>query len=391
MIIDEADVVKRVEEYFFSSKLREIANMRKQGIPVINLGIGSPDSPPHVSVLNAMHESLDNPGAHGYQAYKGNENLLDSMASWYNKFFGLQLIGNEHFLPLNGSKEGISFILHAFINPGDKVLIPNPGYPTYTSAALLHYAEVDYYALRSENYYYPDFDLLEKQITPRTKIIFLNYAHMPTGAPATIEVFDKFVSLAKKYKILLVNDNPYIFLHDKQLSIFAVEGAMDVAIELNSLSKSHNLAGWRVGMAVGAPDYIKLLLKMRSNANSGHFLPIQHAAIEAMNLPDEWYAEQLAIYKRRREIIFPLLRFIDAEFIENQAGMFVWAKIPKQFDSGAALADFILKKAFVFVTEGAVFGSEGEQYFRISLSINDKELSDAAMRIKDLWLKEGYK
>ena len=388
MIIDEADVVKRVDEYFFSSKLRELANLKQKGYPIINLGVGSPDLPPHQEVVAEMKEQLIMNNSHGYQTYKGNSNFLIALQTWYKQYFNVNLNSESNFLPLNGSKEGISFILHSFINPGDSVLVPNPGYPTYKAASLLNYANVDYYELKAENNFYPDFDALEAQIKSNTKIIFLNYANMPTGVPATKKVFSEFVRIAKKHNVLLVNDNPYVFLHHEQLSIFSVEGALEVAIELNSLSKSHNLAGWRIGMAVANVDYINVLLKMRSNVNSGHFLPIQEAAVKALNLPKEWYVKQQNIYFRRRAIFEQVLSDLGCEFVPNQGGMFVWAKVPDGFTSGSEFSDFLLYEGNVFVTPGIIFGSQGEKYFRISLSISDSELKEAANRIVSVMTKK---
>jgi aspartate/methionine/tyrosine aminotransferase len=246
---------------------------------------------------------------------------------------------------------------------------------------------VEYYTLKAEDQFYPDFEQLERLIKPETKIIFLNYPHMPTGVPATLELYQRFVDFAKKHKVLLVNDNPYVFLHKEQLSIFSAEGASEVAIELNSLSKSHNLSGWRVGMAVASNDYIKVLLKMRSNVNSGHFLPIQEASIKALNSPDSWYTEIKEVYNRRRSLFLPVLEKIGCEVMPGQAGMFIWAKVPKAFKTGAEFMDFILKETYVFVTAGNIFGSEGDGYFRISLSLSDAELEEAAKRMESVMKK----
>ncbi len=383
MIIPTAEVINRVDEYFFSSKLRMIADMKKQGKPVINLGIGSPDGSPAQEVLDEFIYTVKNENAHGYQAYKGNPDFLSALAGWYSEHFKVELNSLENVLPLAGSKEGLSFILHAFINPGDEVLVPNPGYPTYTSASLLHYAEVKYYNLMPERNYQPDFDELQKLVSDRTKILFLNYPHMPTGMPATVELYQKFVDFAHNHKILLVNDNPYVFLHEKQISIFNAQGAFDVAIELNSLSKSHNLAGWRIGMAVAKKEYIDILLKMRSNMNSGHFLPFQAAAIKALSLPEKWYEQQRVHYNSRRRVVNDSLHKMGFHIPEGQAGMFVWAKIPDRFESGEQLADLLLENTYVFVTNGILFGSQGDKFIRISLCSNKNVLKEALTRIEN--------
>ncbi len=383
MVILTADVVNQVDEYFFSSKLRQIAEMRENGIPVINLGIGSPDGAPEANVISEFIEFVKKSNVHGYQAYKGNSDFLQAMANWYNRHFHISISAQENILPLAGSKEGISFILHAFINPGDEVLVPNPGYPTYTSASRLQYAKVKTYDLLAEKNYQPDFDALKQLITDKTKILFLNYPHMPSGVPANADLYQKFVNFAHEHRILLVNDNPYVFLHQKQLSIFSAEGAMDVAIELNSLSKSHNLAGWRIGMAVANKDIIDVLLKMRSNVNSGHFLPFQAAAIKALAVSDAWYEQQRQHYNTRRKLVNSELEKMNFIIPQGQAGMFVWAKIPKGFENGEKLADFVLENAQVFITNGILFGSNGDKYIRISLCSPKDVLIEALKRIHE--------
>jgi len=384
MIIPTADVINRVDEYFFSSKLRLIAEMKQKGLPVINLGIGSPDGKPDEDVISELINTVKRSDVHGYQAYKGSPEMLEAMANWYSKHFKFDLDGLKNILPLSGSKEGLSFILHSFINPGDEVLIPNPGYPTYTSASLLHYANTVFYNLDENHNYQPDFNELQKLVTPKTKILFLNYPHMPTGIPATLELYQKFVDFAIRNKILLVNDNPYVFLHEKQLSIFNAKGAKQVAIELNSLSKSHNLAGWRIGLAVAHEDYINVLLKLRSNMNSGHFLPFQTAAIKALSLKEDWYKLQREHYNQRRIIVNDYLTKLNFEIPQGQAGMFVWAKIPAQYKNGEELADYILNKAYVFITNGILFGSQGDKYIRISLCSDEAILKEALDRITNI-------
>lgn len=382
MIIPAANIVNNVEEYFFSSKLRQIALMKEQGIDVINLGIGNPDGAPNQEVIKEFIREVESDNSHGYQAYKGNPELLSAFCAWYKKHFNVDFSAQKNILPLSGSKEGISFILHAFINPGDEALIPNPGYPTYTSAALLHYANVKYYDLLENKNFEPDFEKLESLVSERTKILFLNYPHMPTGIAGSIAIFQKFVDFATKHKILLVNDNPYVFLHNKQLSIFNANGAFDVALELNSLSKSHNMAGWRIGIVVGNEEYINLLLKMRSNMNSGHFLPFQTATIKALSLPNSWYEEQREHYNSRRENVEKTLEELGFYIPKNQAGMFVWAKIPEKYKSGQELSEYILDKAQVYISQGNIFGSNGQNFIRISLSTSSELLNIAMDRIK---------
>ncbi len=382
MIIPTAKILKKVDEYFFSSKLRMIAQMREKGIPVINLGIGNPDLMPDSSVIDKISEEIIKSENHGYQPYKGSLDFLSAMAKWYEKYFKVDFVAEKNFLPLLGSKEGLNFIFHAFINPGDEVLVPNPGYPTYTSAALLNYAKVKYYDLLPENNFFPDFEQIQKLITKQTKIMIINYPHMPTGIGATEDLFVELVEFAQKNKILLVNDNPYNLLHKKQLSIFKIKEAQEVAIELNSLSKSHNMAGWRIGMAVANEDYINALLKIRSNNNSGHFKPVQAAAIQALSLNNNWYVYLREIYNERRIIVENALKNMDFKVHKNQAGMFVWARIPENFSSGVELSDFLLENASVFVTAGKIFGTNGEKYIRISLTNNIDVLFEAFRRIK---------
>ena len=382
MIIPPANILEKVDEYFFSSKLRIIAQMKEKGFPVINLGIGNPDLMPASAVIDKMRIEIYKRENHGYQPYKGSPDFLEAIAQWYKKYFNVDFVAQKNFLPLLGSKEGLNLIFHAFLNPADEVLVPNPGYPTYSSAALLNYAQVKYYDLLPENDYMVYFEQIEKLSTNRTKIMILNYPHMPTGVAGSEKLFEKLISFAYNKKILLVNDNPYNFFNQKQLSIFKIKKATEVAIELNSLSKSHNMAGWRVGMAVGNEDYINALIKIRSNNNSGHFRPVQSAAIEAMALHEQWYIHLRETYNERRIIVENALRNMSFEVHENQIGMFVWAKIPPSFSTAEELSDFLLKNSSVFVTAGKIFGTNGDKYIRVSLSNDIDTLFEALRRIK---------
>jgi aspartate/methionine/tyrosine aminotransferase len=382
MIVEVAKKIRYVDEYFFSSRLQTIEQMKSEGLPVINLGIGNPDRIPERLVIKTMIKSIQMAENHGYQSYKGNVELLSAFAKWYSKHLNIQLDAKKNFLALNGSKEGINFILASFINAGDEVLIPDPGYPAYRTAALLNYAKIKTYSLLPENNYEPDFEELEKKISKRTKIIFTNYPNMPTGKSASIELFQKLVDFATDNKILLVNDNPYLFLFNEKISVFNASGADKIAIELNSLSKSHNMAGWRIGVAIAHENYIKALLKIRSNYNSGLFKPIQDAAIQALNASDEWYLKQQKYYNQRRIIAEKALKNLDFFVPDNQKGMFVWAKIPQYFENADFLSDFLLKKAFVFVTPGSIFGNNGNKFIRISLCADIDTLFEAFRRIK---------
>lgn len=372
-----------VGEYYFAGKLREIEAMNAAGKKVINLGIGSPDLPPHPSVIETLHEESLKANQHGYQNYKGHVKLREAIVDWYKKYYHVVLDPASEVLPLIGSKEGIMHICMSYINPGDRVLIPNPGYPTYTSAAKISGATILYYTLSEANNYEPDLESLEATGLSGVKLMFVNYPHMPTGKKASEKLFEKLVAFAKRNNILIIHDNPYSFiLNDKPHSILSAEGAMDVAIELNSLSKSHNMAGWRVGFAIGAAQRIQDIMRFKSNMDSGMFLPLQLAAAKALMLENDWYASLNETYCRRRAKVYELLDILKATYSLDQAGLFVWAKIPSQFSTGYALSDTILESANVFITPGGIFGSEGDAFIRVSLCVPVDAVSEAIERIK---------
>lgn len=381
MRIKKADKLNTVKEYYFSRKLKEIKKMRDAGIDVINLGIGSPDMPPSEKViLKLVEESIDK-GNHAYQSYAGIPELKDAFVSWYRKYFGVGL-SQEEVLPLMGSKEGIMHISMAFLNPGDKVLIPNPGYPTYSSVTGLVGAKAVYYDLKAENNWYPDIEALENSDLSGVKMMWVNYPNMPTGTRASKELFRKLVDFGMKHHILIVNDNPYSFvLNDEQLSILAVDNAKEVALELNSLSKSHNMAGWRVGMVAGHQEYVSAILQVKSNMDSGMFKAVQLAAAEALSLDNDWYEQLNTVYQERRETVFEMYDLLGFEYDKNQVGMFVWAKINDDYDHAEHFSDDLLNDRAVFITPGSIFGTNGEQYVRISLCSDAETLVRAKERI----------
>lgn len=378
-----ASRLEDIGEYYFSQKLREIDELNKAGKQVINLGIGSPDLPPHPDVIKTLHEEALKPNQHGYQNYKGSPILRKAVAEWYSKWYDVSLNADTEILPLIGSKEGIMHICMTYVNPGDAVLIPNPGYPTYKSAAKIAGADVINYALTKENNWYPDFAELEKTDLQKVKLMFVNYPQMPTGQLPAKELFIQLVAFAKKYRILLVHDNPYSFiLNDEHASLLSVDGAMDVAIELNSLSKSHNMAGWRIGIMAGAKQRIDEVLRFKSNMDSGMFLPMQLAAAKALQLPASFHDEVNSIYRARRKKVIELLQLLNCTFDEKQAGLFMWAAIPKEYKDGYALSDKVLYESNVFITPGGIFGSAGDTYIRISLCSTEEKITEAIERIK---------
>lgn len=382
------ETAKRLDgigEYYFSQKLREIDSMNKAGKNVINLGIGSPDLPPHPDVIKTLHEEALKPNQHAYQGYKGSPVLRNAVASWYKKWYNVELNADTEILPLIGSKEGIMHICMTYFENGDAVLIPNPGYPTYASAVKISGAEPLYYELKKGNNYFPDFAAIEELMKgKRVKAMFVNYPQMPTGQLPSKEMFERLVAFAKEKDILLIHDNPYSFiLNDNPVSLLGVEGAKEVVIELNSLSKSHNMAGWRVGMLAGAKERIDDVLKFKSNMDSGMFLPAQLAAAKALESGKEWYDEVNAVYTKRREKVFELLSLLSCEFETTQAGMFVWAAIPSVYKNGFEVSDKVLQEANVFITPGGIFGSAGDGFVRVSLCSIEQKFEEAIQRIKD--------
>lgn len=374
--------LKGIGEYYFSQKLREIDELNKQGKQVINLGIGSPDLPPHPDVIKVLQEEAARPNVHAYQSYKGSLVLRKAISDWYKKWYHVELDADTEILPLIGSKEGIMHICMTYLDKGDQALVPDPGYPTYRSAVKLAGGKCMEYKLKSKNNYEPDFDKLEKKNLEKVKLMFVNYPQMPTGQLPSAVLFEKIVAFGKKHNILIIHDNPYSFiLNETPASLLNVEGARDIVLELNSLSKSHNMAGWRVGMLCGAKERIEEVLRFKSNMDSGMFLPVQLAAAKALSLGKDWYDEVNNIYKQRRNKVFELLDLLKCKYSKDQAGMFVWASIPSGYKDGYELSDEILNRAAVFITPGGIFGGAGEKYIRISLCSPEQKISDSITRL----------
>lgn len=380
-MITTAKRLDTVEEYYFSSKLREVRQLMSEGKSIINMGIGSPDLSPSKAVIEAVAAAIQDENGHGYQSYQGLPEMRQAMADFYKDQFGVEVNPNNEILPLMGSKEGIMHISLAFLNEGDHVLIPNPGYPTYTSVTNLVGAVPVYYDLKEENAWEPDFEALEKLELEKVKIMWLGYPHMPTGARGSLVLFEKLVAFAKKHNILLINDNPYSFvLNDNPMSLLQVEGAKDVALELNSLSKTFNMAGWRVGMVLGNPEIIDAVLKVKSNMDSGMFYGIQKGAIAALKCDKSWFEDQNKIYRRRRELTEKLAEKLGCEVYKEGVGLFVWAKLPEGIESAEKFIDEILYEKHIFITPGTIFGSNGEGYIRFSLCVKEEKVQEAIDR-----------
>ena len=381
--IQPADRLNSVSEYYFSTKLKEVAEMNAKGLNVISLGIGSPDMPHSAATVEALSTSAADPAVHGYQPYVGIPELRKAFADWYAKWFNVELNTANEIQPLIGSKEGILHISMAFLNPGDGVLIPNPGYPTYSSVSKLVQANVIAYDLDENNNWQPDFEALEQLDLSNVKLMWVNYPNMPTGASATPELFEKLVAFGKKHGIVICNDNPYSFiLNNNRLSILQVEGAKEICIELNSMSKSHNMPGWRMGMLASNAQFVEWILKVKSNIDSGQFKPMQMAAIAALNNSEEWHNEMnINLYKNRRHLAEEIMKSLGCTFDPHQVGMFLWGKIPDQYKDSAELADKVLYDARVFITPGFIFGNKGQRYVRLSLCANEKMLGEALERI----------
>ncbi len=380
-MIQIANRLANVEEYYFSKKLRQVRLLQSQGKPIINLGIGSPDLNPPERVLNALVETFNESGAHKYQSYQGIPELREAIVSFYKKQFNVPLSPLTEVLPLMGSKEGILHISLAFLNEGDEVLIPNPGYPTYESVTNLVGATPVLYDLTEENNWLPDLIELEKRGLEKVKMMWVSYPHMPTGAQATNKLFEDLITFGKRNNILIVNDNPYSFILNKYpRSILKYRDAKDVCIELNSLSKTFNMAGWRVGMVLGNSDFIKAILRVKSNMDSGMFLGIQKGAIEALNCSDLWYMSLNSVYQQRREIVWKIAEALNCTYDKMAAGLFVWAKLPDYIDAEEYI-DLILKEKSIFIAPGTIFGSNGSRYIRISLCAPQEELEEALARL----------
>ncbi len=379
-MIQSAKRLESVEEYYFSKKLREVRELAVAGKPIINMGIGSPDLLPPTKVINAIQQSFNDEAAHKYQSYQGLPELRSAIEAFYKHKFNVVVNSANEILPLMGSKEGIMHISMAFLDKGDEVLIPNPGYPTYTSVTKLVEASPVFYELEEAKEWQPDLAALEQRDLSKVKIMWVNYPHMPTGTNALKETFEALIAFGKKHQILIVNDNPYSFiLNERPLSILQVEGAKDVALELNSLSKTFNMAGWRVGMVLGNSHHIEQILKVKSNMDSGMFYGIQKGAIEALHLSDDWFQNQNKEYEERRALIFKIADKLGCTYEQNSTGLFVWAKVPAGKTS-EELTDEILYGKDIFITPGTVFGSQGKGYIRFSLCVSKEVINKALNR-----------
>lgn len=380
-----ADRLSGVSEYYFSKKLKEVAQMNAEGKDVISLGIGSPDMPPSEETVATLCREAQNPNGHGYMPYVGIPELRQAFADWYKKWYQVELDAKSEIQPLIGSKEGILHVTLAFVNPGDQVLVPNPGYPTYTSLSRILGAEIVNYDLKEENGWMPDFDALEQMDMSRVKLMWTNYPNMPTGANATPELYEKLVSLARRKGIVIVNDNPYSFiLNDKPLSILSIPGAKDCCIEFNSMSKSHNMPGWRIGMLASNAEFVQWILKVKSNIDSGMYRAMQLAAATALQAEQDWYDGNNRNYRNRRKIAGEIMDVLGCTYDEKQVGMFLWGKIPDKYTDVEELTERILHQARVFITPGFIFGSNGKRYIRISLCCKDEKLAEALRRIKEI-------
>ncbi len=380
-----ANRVGSVQEYYFSRKLKEVAEMNAAGKNVINLGVGSPDLPPSEPTIETLCAHARRADEHGYQPYVGIPELRKGFADWYKTWYGVDLDPKTEIQPLIGSKEGILHISLAFLNPGDGVLVPNPGYPTYSSVSKLVEADLIPYELKEELGWQPDFEELERMDLSRVKLMWTNYPNMPTGANASRELYEKLVAFGKKHGIVICNDNPYSFiLNEHPLSILSVPGAKEICIEMNSMSKAHNMPGWRMAMLASNARFVQWVLKVKSNIDSGQFKPMQYAAVEALAAKKEWYDNMNRVYRSRRDLAGQIMRTLGCSYDENQVGMFLWGRIPDEAESSEAVADKVLYEANVFLTPGFIFGSKGERYIRISLCCKNEMLAEALDRIRKI-------
>lgn len=382
-LIDPAARIQGVEKYYFASKLREIRQMNLTGETVINLGIGSPDLPPAAAAIEVLQEQALLPENHGYQPYNGVPELRKAIANWYKRYYSVELDPDREVLPLFGSKEGLMHIAMAFLGPGDHALVPDPGYPAYAAVTRLAGAKVKTYPLLPENDWLPDLDYIELMGYEKAKVMWINYPHMPTGKKGSRELFRQLVQYARANNILLVNDNPYSFiLNEEPISLLETEGAMNISLELNSLSKSHNMAGWRIGVVAGRQEYLDYLVRFKSQMDSGMFKPMQLAAAAALEAGPEWYEELNKIYRERREVVYELLDTLECTYSRDQCGLFVWARIPQGEESGRDLSERILQDQRVFLTPGFIFGPQGDQFIRVSLCQNVTTIREALARIQ---------
>ena len=383
-MIKPANRLAEVSEYYFSRKLKEVAAMNTQGMDIISLAIGSPDMPPSEKTIKRLCEVAERADAHGYQPTMGIPELREAMARFYQKWYGVELNPATEIQPLIGSKEGILHVTLAFVNPGEKVLVPNPGYPTYTSLSKILGAQVVNYNLKEDNGWQPDFDELEKMDLTGVKLLWTNYPNMPTGGNARKETYQRLIDFAQRHQIVVVNDNPYSFiLNEEHLSIMQIEGAKDCSIELNSLSKSHNMPGWRVGMCVSNPTFISWILKVKSNIDSGTFRGLQMAAAEALENDEAWHRQaNIETYAARRRYAEEIMTALGCSFDTNQVGMFLWGRIPERYANCEELTEKVLYEARVFITPGFIFGSNGDRYVRISLCAKEEKIKEALERVK---------
>ena len=382
--ITPADRLSAIKEYYFSRKLAEVAELNAKGMDIVSLGIGGPDRPPHQSVIDTLKEQASRPDTHGYQPTKGIPELRKAYAGFYKRFYGVELNPDTEILPLIGSKEGILHISMAFLNPGDGVLVPNPGYPTYTSGTRIAGGEIFYYDLKEENGWLPDFEAIERKPLEKIKIMWVNYPHMPTGTPATRELYEKLIAFGKKHGILIVHDNPYSFiLNPEPMSILEIEGAKETAIEMNSLSKSHNMPGWRMAMLATNAEFAQWILKVKSNVDSGQYLPMMKAAAKALTLELDWIDEVNKEYAERRKIAEKIMSELGCSFDPKQQGLFLWGRIPESVANVEEFTDKILYEARVFLTPGFIFGSNGDRYIRISLCATQERLEEALRRVRE--------
>jgi aspartate/methionine/tyrosine aminotransferase len=381
--VKPADRLSSVSEYYFSKKLQEVAEMNAAGKNVISLGVGSPDLPPSKEAIEVFCSEVKKENVHGYQPYVGIPALREGFAGWYRKWYGVELNPATEIQPLIGSKEGILHISLAFLNPGDGVLVPDPGYPTYSSVSKLVGANLISYELDEKNHWQPDFEALERMDLSGVKLMWTNYPNMPTGANASMELYERLVDFGRRHGIVICNDNPYSFiLNDHPLSILSVPGAKEVCIELNSMSKAHNMPGWRMAMLASNEQFVKWVLKVKSNVDSGQFRPMQSAVVEALKAPKEWYDEMNRVYRSRRHLAGQIMEALGCRYDENQVGMFLWGKVPDTVENVEALTDKILYQSNVFLTPGFIFGRAGERYVRISLCCKNEALAEALDRIK---------
>lgn len=385
-MIQPAKRLSNVSEYYFSKKLKQIAEMNAAGLDIISLGVGSPDMPPSEATIQTLCDQAKKADVHGYQPYTGIPELREAFAEWYKRWYGVTLNPKNEIQPLIGSKEGILHVTLAFVNPGDKVLVPNPGYPTYTSLSTLLGADVIPYDLKEDNNWQPDFDALETMDLSGVKLMWTNYPNMPTGANATMQLYEKLVNFARKHQIVIVNDNPYSFiLNKKPLSLLSVEGAKECCIEFNSMSKSHNMPGWRIGMLATNATFVSWILKVKSNIDSGMFRPMQLAAATALTNENEWHeAMNYDVYAKRRALAGQIMDELECKYDDSQVGMFLWGKIPDSYSDVEVLTEKVLNEAHVFITPGFIFGSNGKRYVRISLCAKEEKLQEALNRVKSI-------